>query len=165
MADHCYNKGWMDVEHYFNHESDCGEVYAVKGYPTIMIIDTNGKIAFKGHPANRKNLEGDFDTLLKGESITGEGTTPVLSQEAVKFDKTPEGFKKLDFAAVSSEIGSLKPVMEGMNVDVEITKLTSGFRQAFCVLTLEMRYCPNSGTFLGKYDNYRVLMGPKDKIW
>jgi len=69
----------MDVEHYHKHESDCSEVYGITGIPHVIIIDTNGKIAFKGHPASRKNLEADLDTLLKGESITGEGTTPVLS--------------------------------------------------------------------------------------
>ena len=33
-----------------------------------------GKIVFKGHPANRPDLVADFDTLLKGEEITGKGT-------------------------------------------------------------------------------------------
>jgi len=32
-----------------------------------MLIDQNGKIVFRGHPANRKNLEQDFDDLLAGK--------------------------------------------------------------------------------------------------
>jgi len=35
------------------------------------LVDTNGKIVFKGHPASRKNLEEDFDKLLKGEPLEG----------------------------------------------------------------------------------------------
>lgn len=37
-----------------------------------MIVDTNGQIVFSGHPAHRKNLEADFDTLLKGDKIVVE---------------------------------------------------------------------------------------------
>lgn len=38
-----------------------------------MLLDTKGRIVFKGHPATRKNLEEDFNTLLKGEALTGDG--------------------------------------------------------------------------------------------
>ncbi|MFN9898377.1 MAG: hypothetical protein ACK55Z_06180 [bacterium] len=34
-----------------------------------MLIDQNGKIVFKGHPASRSNLEQDFDDLLAGKEI------------------------------------------------------------------------------------------------
>jgi len=36
-----------------------------------MLVDTKGMIVFKGHPANRPDLEKDFDTLLAGGTITG----------------------------------------------------------------------------------------------
>lgn len=45
----------------------------MKGVPHVLLLDTKGRIVFKGHPAKRKNLEEDFDTLLKGEALTGEG--------------------------------------------------------------------------------------------
>jgi hypothetical protein len=38
-----------------------------------LLVDTNGKIVFVGHPASR-DLEKDIDALLKGETLTGEGT-------------------------------------------------------------------------------------------
>lgn len=38
-----------------------------------MLVDTKGKIVFVGHPASR-DLEKDIDALLKGETLTGEGT-------------------------------------------------------------------------------------------
>ena len=50
-------------------------MYGVQGVPHVILIDTNGKIAFMGHPAVR-NLEKDIDALLKGQSLTGEGTNP-----------------------------------------------------------------------------------------
>ena len=36
----------------------------------MILVDKEGKIVFKGHPASRPNLEEDFDKLLKGEKIT-----------------------------------------------------------------------------------------------
>ena len=50
-----------------------------------MLVDTKGMIVFKGHPANRSNLEQDFDDLLAGKSITGPGT------EAAGGDDEEEG--------------------------------------------------------------------------
>lgn len=41
--------------------------------PHCLLVDTKGMIVFMGHPACR-NFENDFETLLKGEPITGEGT-------------------------------------------------------------------------------------------
>lgn len=46
----------------------------MSGVPNVILIDTNGTIVFKGHPANRPNLEQDFDDLLAGKAITGAGT-------------------------------------------------------------------------------------------
>jgi hypothetical protein len=45
-----------------------------------MLVDGNGVIVFKGHPAVRK-LEEDIEKLLKGEEITGEGTAPKNAPE------------------------------------------------------------------------------------
>ena len=61
----------------------------MQGVPCVMLIDQNGKIVFKGHPANRANLEQDFDDLLAGKEITvakeeeeedGEAKSKDLSQ-------------------------------------------------------------------------------------
>ena len=56
----------------------------------MMIIDMNGKIVFKGHPANRSDLEADFDALLKGETISGPGT----ESEGKPAEKEEDGEKK-----------------------------------------------------------------------
>ena len=47
--------------------------YGVQGVPHVLLVDTKGKIVFVGHPASRK-LEEDIDKLLKGETLSGEGT-------------------------------------------------------------------------------------------
>ena len=35
----------------------------------MALVDTKGVIVFIGHPGTRKNLEGDIDSLLKGEPL------------------------------------------------------------------------------------------------
>lgn len=66
-----------------------------------MLIDTTGKIVFKGHPAQRPNLEQDFDTLLKGEAITGAGTEAEAQPDAAAGgDEGPE----MDFAAHNATV-------------------------------------------------------------
>lgn len=71
VVSHVEKKDWQRPIHYHRDKSDCSQVYGVNGVPHVMLIDTKGKIVFKGHPANRSNLEEDFDTLLKGEEIFG----------------------------------------------------------------------------------------------
>ena len=38
--------------------------------PSLILIDRNGKIVFKGHPEKRSDLEKDFDDLLAGKEIS-----------------------------------------------------------------------------------------------
>ena len=66
------------------------------------MVDTNGKIVFKGHPASRKNLEEDFDKLLKGEPLEGlesvdeeEGMNVDLATALSEMDKNKEILKAL----------------------------------------------------------------------
>jgi len=71
VVNHVNNKGWTSVKHYHRAGSDCSEVYGVRGVPHVMILDKEGKIAFKGHPANRKDLVKDFNDLLEGKALEG----------------------------------------------------------------------------------------------
>jgi len=43
----------------------------VRGVPHVLIVDLEGFIVFKGHPANRKDLAKDFDDLLAGKRLEG----------------------------------------------------------------------------------------------
>jgi len=73
LAGHVEAKKWTSVEHYHRAGSDASKVYSVSGVPHVMLIDKNGTIVFKGHPAKRPNLEDDLDKLRAGEVLTGEG--------------------------------------------------------------------------------------------
>lgn len=109
MIRHVEAKGWDKVEHYFRHQSDCSKLYDVKGVPHVMIIDKAGKIAFKGHPANRPDLAADLTNLLAGEKLVGEGTATASSvagttcRDVVDELKNPApvGFTEVDSAAIS----------------------------------------------------------------
>lgn len=109
MVEHVNNKGWTSVEHYWRSKSDCSDVYSVSGVPHVLLLDTKGRIVFKGHPATRKDLEADFDTLLKGEALTGDGAWVEKSEaaeepKADEKNEVPEGYKELDAAAVENTL-------------------------------------------------------------
>jgi len=111
MVEHVNNKKWNSVEHYWRSKSDCSEVYGVSGVPHVLLLDTKGRIVFKGHPATRKDLEADFDTLLKGEALTGEGAwvdgAAGASADDAQ-DEDNEGYKDLDSKAVEDEVAAFK---------------------------------------------------------
>lgn len=141
VVKHVDDKKWTSVEHYHRAESECSKTYSVSGVPHVMLIDTKGNIAFKGHPANREDLEKDFDALLNGETLTGQGCAPANDDKKeddvqVKKLDIPQGFKELDLEKVTSEIESINTVMEGFTKDEEMIKLTEGCPRAFCVIVL-----------------------------
>ena len=70
VVNHVKAKGWEKVEHLFRGGSTCSADYGVNGVPHVVLIDTEGKIAYAGHPAERE-LEKDIETLLKGEKLSG----------------------------------------------------------------------------------------------
>ena len=72
VVKHVKAKGWEKVEHFHRAGSDCEQAYGVKGVPHVVLVDTEGKIAFIGHPASI-NLESAFEKLLKGQSLGGAG--------------------------------------------------------------------------------------------
>jgi len=75
VSKHVEAKGWGDVEHYHIRNGKCtaDKAYGIQGVPHVAIVDTKGKIVFKGHPANREDLVKDFNDLLEGKEITGKG--------------------------------------------------------------------------------------------
>jgi thiol-disulfide isomerase/thioredoxin len=75
VKNHVEAKGWTSVEHYHVRTAGCtaDKDYGVNGVPHVLLVDTKGKIVFVGHPASR-DLEKDIDALLKGETLSGEGT-------------------------------------------------------------------------------------------
>ena len=98
-----------------------------------MLLDTNGKIVYKGHPATRPDLEADFDTLLKGEAITGPGT------EAPKLEETKEGEagKALDIEEKNKYIDKFANEFAPAFMKHEsIQSCAKNMPRAFCVMVL-----------------------------
>jgi len=76
------------------------------------MVDTKGKIAFKGHPANRKDLVADFNTLLEGKDLDGvEKPKDEGGDEA----KAEEGGDSVD-------LGRIQAVMDEMTKFRDIGK-------------------------------------------
>jgi len=99
VVDHVKSKKWEKVEHFHRAASTASKDYGVNGVPHVVLIDTNGKIAFVGHPAER-DLEKDIETLLKGEVLQGIKGSDNENEEEEKDGK----FKELDQDLVDSEI-------------------------------------------------------------
>ena len=75
--------GWDKVEHFqCGPESKAKEEFALEGVPHVVLVDTEGKIVFVGHPSER-DLEADINTLLKGEQLT-------MKKEVESADSAPE---------------------------------------------------------------------------
>ena len=53
VVKHVDAKGWKSVEHFHKAGSSADDDYGVQGVPHVVLIDTNGKIAYAGHPASR----------------------------------------------------------------------------------------------------------------
>lgn len=164
MVEHVNNKGWTAVEHYHRHKSDCSEVYGVSGVPHVLLLDTKGRIVFKGHPATRKDLEADFDTLLKGEPLTGDGAWvegaagPGADAEAK--DEDNEGFKNdLDAEVVHKEVQEFKSTIERFIADKDLMEKTKGMARNFCVITVEEKYDEKADKIKIRYQNHRVIVG------
>ena len=88
---HINAKGWTKPTHYWRSKSDYNDFYSVKGVPHVMLVDTKGKIAFKGHPSQRDDLAKDLTDLLAGKTITGQGCAKVKAtggEEALPFGFT-----------------------------------------------------------------------------
>jgi hypothetical protein len=71
LKNYVEEKKWLKIEHYNVKNGVCtaGKDHGIKGIPFVFLVDTHGKIVFKGHPSKCK-LEEDIDSLLKGETIT-----------------------------------------------------------------------------------------------
>ena len=147
LAGHVKAKNWTSVEHYHRAGSDASKVYSVSGVPHVMLIDKTGTIVFKGHPANRPNLEEDLDKLKAGETLTGKGVfTGEKKEEADEKPKKEEedGFKEVDAVAINQEIDGFKAVAEGLQADTEIKELAKKCPRAFCVMTFTQKYNPTN---------------------
>lgn len=106
LKSHVETKGWTKVDHYFVGAADkCKKDYGIQGVPHVLLVDTNGKIVFKGHPASRKNLEEDFDKLLKGETLEG-----IISESNDEIEELTLSMN-VDLATANSEMDKNKEIL------------------------------------------------------
>ena len=73
LLDLIMENGWDNMQHYHQAESKWNDDYKIQGIPTVMLVDTNGKIAFLGHPAYRESFQDDIQNLLNNEVLKGDG--------------------------------------------------------------------------------------------
>lgn len=129
-----------------------------------MLIDKNGKIAFKGHPAERESIEKDLDTLARGEELTGKGTAASTQEtEAPSEEEKPAG-NELEIEQVNSEIAAGKEAMLGMQADPALSTAAKGMARSFCVLVFEQEFNPVTGKTKSEFTNHRVLVGKQESI-
>jgi len=169
LREHVESKKWTSVEHYFRAGSDASAVYSVRGVPHVMLLDKNGTIVFKGHPAGR-TLEADIETLLADKPLEGDNVFTGAKKEdgADATDNKdagiPEGAKDVDAEAINAEIDAFKAVGEELQKDEEMKKHAKSMQRAFCVMVFTQTYMPKAGKTVGKYENYRVLVGPQASL-
>jgi len=166
VVNHVNAKNWNSVEHFHRAQSDCSKVYGVRGVPHVMLVDQQGTIVYKGHPASRPDLEGDLEKLAAGEKLTGEGIQELKAAAAAGSadapEVVPEGFKEINLEQVTEEVEQFKKVNEGYFSNEDLKTAANGLMRAFCVIVLQTRYL--SDKTVSQYQNYRVLVGAKDGI-
>lgn len=134
-----------------------------------MLIDHEGTIVFKGHPASRDNLEEDLDKLMRKEELTGNGISKRAAaggQAAAAEFKVdlPEGYNNVDSSTISGEIATWKSANEDLLKDSEIQEAVKSMARVFNVIVFETAYSPSSGSSGGQYTNHRVFVGPQASI-
>lgn len=156
VKNHVEKNGWTSVEHYHRAQSSCSDDYGVRGVPNVLIIGPDGKIAFQGHPANRKDLAQDFTDLLEGKPLEGEGVQD--PSKAV----VPEGL--VDVSHLEGVLGQMEKFNKVVGPDLQkaCKDKVGGMMRDFCVLTLSASFYANAtddNKWNAEYDNHRVLVG------
>jgi hypothetical protein len=155
---HVKAKGWEKVQHYFRAGSSASKDYGVNGVPHVLLIDSQGKIAYAGHPASR-DLEKDIETLLKGEPLAGVKS----DGEAGADEEDSEGFEEKDLEAIQSEMKRFESEVKAKLLGREDLKAaTQKMMRDFVVLVRETKF--NGKQFLTKYQNINVFVGSQADI-
>ena len=162
VKNHVTTKGWTSVEHYHVRNGKCisDKDFGVRGVPHVAIVDTTGKIVFVGHPASRPDLAQDFNDLLEGKAITGQGTTA-----AGDGDDEDEEFKaNCEPDKITECVEQFKKMSEE-HLMTEATKTEcEGMPRAFCVLVVSEKYNCKTNVLECNMTNYHVLVGSQEKI-
>jgi hypothetical protein len=121
--------------------------------PHVVLIDTEGKIAFVGHPAST-DLEKGIEKLLKGEKLGAAGGDDD--------EEGGEGFKELDLANVHKEMTTFSENLSAFKAN-EALKSVQLMRD-FVVLIRETKYDVAADKYLTNFRNINVLVGPGGQV-
>lgn len=146
---HVKDKNWEKVEHFHRAGSSCSEDYGVRGVPHVVLIDTEGKIAFVGHPASI-DLEKGIEKLLKGEK---------LNSNSEDEEESGEDYSEKDIPKILEEMTSWNTkIKESLSGNDDLKKKTAGMPRDFVVLIRQTKL--DGGKLLTSYENINVLVGP-----
>ena len=160
VKNHVEDKKWTSVEHYHVRTPGCtaDKDYGVQGVPHVLLVDTQGKIVFVGHPASRQ-LEQDIDSLLKGQTLTGEGTGAEPKEEEGSPESTEESISANEAEAA---LEKFKKESKAWN---ELHKETlKALARAFLVLEQEATFDCTDKQIKYKLDCHLVLVGPAEIV-
>ena len=158
---HISNKGWTSPIHYHRSKSDCSDVYEVRGVPHVLIIDTKGNIAFKGHPANRPDLVKDFNDLLEGKELSG--LAPAEDKPEVDGEAAAQASVSTDtIQAAMNEADKFKET--GKQLQIDCRKDATGMMRNFCVITVSASFNHKTNAWSCEYLNHRVLVGKEANV-
>lgn len=146
VKNHVTKKGWTAVNQYWVRNGTCkaDKQFSFRGVPFCVVLDTEGKVAFMGHPASR-TFEEDFQTLLDGKKLTGAGTggadgdgddAPGSGAADVDGSRAVEDFNR-EVADIKSKLDAdlTKKLMRAFLVLVETSKFDA--KSASCKTSLE----------------------------
>lgn len=158
VKNHVTKKGWTAPNQYWIRNGTCkaDKQFSFRGVPFCVILDTEGKVAFMGHPASR-TFEEDFQTLLDGKKLTGAGTG--ASDEDGE-DAPGSGGADVDASRAvqefQAEVDSIKSKLD--------KDLTKKLMRAFLVLVETSKFDAKSGSCKSSLEHYQVMMGPQDAV-
>jgi len=139
-------RGWTLPNQYHARNGVCkaDKQFSFRGVPFCVLLDTEGKVAFMGHPASRK-FEDDFQTLLDGKKLTGQGTGPEPEAEGGDGGSTSVDAGE----AIKNFTTEVEKVKSGL--DAETTKK---FARAFLVLVDESKFDGATGKVKPAFTHY-----------
>ena len=135
-------------------------MFSFRGIPFCVLLDTDGKVAFMGHPASRK-FEDDFKTLLDGKKLTGLGTTAGGGDDS---DEEGAGGKVMSGGDLAGAMEAFETGVAGVKGDSAVMESAKKLMRAFLVLVQQSTFDTASKEFKTDLKHYQVLVGPRDAL-
>ena len=146
VVKHVDAKGWTKVEHYHRASSSSSKDYGVQGVPHVALVDTNGKLAFIGHPMEA-DIEKSIDSLLSGGKVLtkGESSDAAAAEDPSKI--------KAELTSFATEVGDKIKTNEVLK--------NHALMRDFVVVVSDSTYDINNNKMNTNCQNINVLVGPK----